>query len=148
MILDTIENSDRYIGLHKNFAKAFEYIKSQNLHTLEPGKYVIDGTELFSAVSLKEGVITADAKFEAHQNYIDIQYCVSGVEKIGWSPKNTCSQPKAEYNAEKDVTFYNDEPVTYFQLIPEQFVIFFPEDVHAPMIGEGLIKKLVLKIKL
>ena len=29
-----------------------------------------------------------------------------------------------------------------------QFAIFYPEDVHAPMIGEGMIKKLVLKIKL
>ena len=25
---------------------------------------------------------------------------------------------------------------------------YYPEDVHAPMIGEGLIKKLVVKVKL
>ncbi|MBP8115537.1 MAG: YhcH/YjgK/YiaL family protein, partial [Chitinophagaceae bacterium] len=36
----------------------------------------------------------------------------------------------------------------YFQLTNGQFVIFFPEDVHAPMIGEGDIKKLVIKVKL
>ena len=31
----------------------------------------------------------------------------------------------------------NDTPDTFFQLTDGQFAIFFPEDVHAPMIGEG-----------
>ena len=37
---------------------------------------------------------------------------------------------------------------TFFQLTDGQFAIFFPEDVHAPMIGEGTIKKLVIKVKI
>jgi beta-galactosidase beta subunit len=36
----------------------------------------------------------------------------------------------------------------YFGLTDNQFAIFYPEDVHAPMIGDGVIKKLVIKIKL
>jgi biofilm protein TabA len=36
----------------------------------------------------------------------------------------------------------------YFQLTDGQFGIFYPEDVHAPMIGEGEIKKLVFKVKI
>jgi len=36
----------------------------------------------------------------------------------------------------------------YFQLTNHQFAIFFPEDVHAPMIGEGQIKKMVIKVKI
>jgi beta-galactosidase beta subunit len=35
-----------------------------------------------------------------------------------------------------------------FQLTDGQFVIFYPGDVHAPMIGEGEIKKLVFKVKI
>jgi len=58
------------------------------------------------------------------------------------------TQQKGEYNAEKDVVFYNDAPDMYFQLTNNQFAIFFPEDVHAPMIGEGEIKKLVIKVKI
>ena len=56
--------------------------------------------------------------------------------------------PNGDYNAEKDVQFYNDTPETFFQLRDGQFAIFFPEDVHAPMIGEGTIKKLVIKVKI
>ena len=44
--------------------------------------------------------------------------------------------------------FYSDAPDMYFQLNDNQFAIFFPEDIDAPMIGEGEIKKLVIKVKL
>jgi len=32
-------------------------------------------------------------------------------------------------------------------LKPRHFTIYFPDDVHAPMIGEGPIKKMVVKIR-
>lgn len=148
MIIDSLANAHRYVHLHKHFAKAFEYIASQDLAAIEPGKFAIDGTELHASVSLKDGVKAADAKFEAHNNYIDIQVCPTGTEQIGWKPRSACTQPKGEYNPEKDVIFYNDQPDTYFNLQAGQFAIFYPEDVHAPMIGEGPIKKMVLKVKL
>ena len=148
MIIDTLDNADKYTGLHPRFAKAFEFIKSQNLETIEPGKFPIDGTEVHASVTLKDGVKAEEAKFEAHNNYIDIQVCPTGKEQLGWKPRNKCISPKAEYNAEKDVTFFNDKPDTYFELNAGQFAIFYPEDVHAPMIGEGPIKKLVVKVKL
>src|SRR5437763_234139 len=114
MIIDTLINADKYISLHKNFAKAFEFIKSQNLETIQPGKFEIDGKDLHASVSEKDGVKQADAKFEAHNNYIDIQVCPTGSEELGWKPRNKCVNPKDEYNTEKDVIFYNDKPDTYF----------------------------------
>ncbi|HEV8079726.1 MAG TPA: YhcH/YjgK/YiaL family protein [Chitinophagaceae bacterium] len=62
--------------------------------------------------------------------------------------EQTAKDQKGEYNAEKDVVFYSDVPDMYFELTDNQFAIFFPEDVHAPMIGEGGIKKLVVKVKI
>ena len=148
MVLDSLINADKYARLHKSFSKAFEFIASQNLETIEPGKYPIDGTDLHASVSSKDGVTEQEAKFEAHNNYIDIQVCPAGTEQIGWKPRDKCTNPKGEYNPEKDVLFYNDKPDTYFDLQQGQFAIFFPEDVHAPMIGQGPIKKLVVKVKL
>jgi biofilm protein TabA len=46
------------------------------------------------------------------------------------------------------VLFYADAPDMHFSLKDGQFVIFYPEDVHAPMIGEGPIKKLVVKVRI
>ncbi|MGE5522008.1 MAG: YhcH/YjgK/YiaL family protein [Candidatus Dadabacteria bacterium] len=148
MILDILTNSDNYVSLHKRFEKAFEFLKTQDLKTIEVGKYPIVGTDIHASVSYKDGVQVSDAKFEAHNNYIDIQVCIAGNEKLGWKPRSKSSEPKGEYNVEKDVIFYNDKPDTYFDLKEGQFAIFFPEDVHAPMIGQGPIKKIVIKVKL
>jgi biofilm protein TabA len=148
MIIDSLDNIDKYKALHPRFAKAFDYLRTVDLATIEPGKYPVDGTDIHASVSAKEGVTKEAAKFEAHDHYIDIQVCPSGSETLGWRSRSTCSNVKEAYNAEKDVTFFSDKPDTYFQLQAGQFAIFFPEDVHAPMIGEGEIKKLVIKVKL
>lgn len=148
MIIDSLENAEKYYSVHPRFAKAFEYLKSQDLQALEVGKYVIEEGALTAAVTAKDGVKAEEAKFEAHNKFIDIQVVISNNEKMGWSTRSTCKDPVADYNPEKDVIFFKDKPGMYFELKPAQFVIFFPEDVHAPMIGEGPIKKLVVKVKI
>jgi biofilm protein TabA len=150
MIIDTIKNASKYYSVHPLFQKAFEYIASQNLADLPDGKTEIDGDNLKLIVSNKNGMTAEEsiAKFECHNSYMDIQLCIKGKETMGWKPRENCTSQRGEYNAEKDVVFYNDAPEMYFQLNDGQFAIFFPEDVHAPMIGEGTIKKLVVKVKI
>jgi biofilm protein TabA len=149
MIIDTLQSAEKYYGLHKNFKAAFDYLTSTDLNTVEVGKFdIADGVK--AIVSDNEGKTAGVAceKFECHNQNIDIQVCIRGNETIGWKPRPDCIQPKDGYNSEKDVTFFADAPDMYFNLKGGQFVIFYPEDVHAPMIGEGLIKKAVLKIRI
>ena len=151
MIIDTIENASKYFSVHPLFAKAFEYIKSTDLANIEIGKYdIADG--LKAIFSDKAGMSAAEsiAKFECHDKNIDIQLCINGKETIGWKPRQNCTAPKGEYNPDKDVNFFNDVPDMYFGLTNGQFAIFFPEDVHAPMIAadEHSIRKLVIKVKI
>jgi biofilm protein TabA len=149
MIIDTIANASKYFSVHPLFAKAFDYINSTDLSNTEDGKYEIDGDNIKAIISNKNGMTAEEstAKFECHNNYIDIQLCIKGKETFGWKPRENCTQQKGDYNPEKDVLFYDDAPEMYFDLNDGQFAIFFPEDVHAPMIGEGPIKKLVIKVK-
>lgn len=150
MILDSLSNAGKYAGLNPLFAKAFAYINSVDLASLEVGKFDIDGENLRGIVSDKNGVKAEEstAKFECHNAHIDIQVCIRGKETLGWKPRNTCVAPRGEYNAEKDVLFYDDAPDMFFGMTDNQFAIFYPEDVHAPMIGDGPIKKLVIKVKI
>ena len=150
MIIDSLKSAARYTSLHPLFAKAFEYLNTTDLSTLEDGKFEIDGDNIRGIMASKNGMTAAEsiAKFECHNKHIDIQVCIKGNETIGWKPRLNCVSQRGEYNIEKDVLFYDDAPDTYFGLTDMQFVIFYPEDVHAPMIGEGMVKKLVLKIKL
>ena len=50
-------------------------------------------------------------------------------------------------NTQKDVMFYDDEPSTYFTLGEGEIGIFFPQDAHAPLVGDGRVKKAVVKVK-
>lgn len=150
MIIDTLSNAEKYFCIHPLFAKAFEYINSLNLNTIEDGNYEIHGDELRAIVSNKHGKTINEAifRFECHNKNIDIQLCLNGQEQIGWKSRQACVQQQGEYDPMKDVVFYNDAPDMYFQLSNQQFAIFFPEDVHAPMIGKGEIKKMVIKVKI
>jgi YhcH/YjgK/YiaL family protein len=150
MIIDTIKNASKYFSVHPLFVKAFAYINATDLANTEDGKYEIDGDLLKAIISNKTGVAAAAsvAKFECHNKHIDIQLCIKGVEEIGWKPREKCVTPNGGYNEEKDVQLYNEQPDMYFRLTDGQFAIFFPEDVHAPMIGDAAIKKLVIKVKI
>ena len=149
MIVDTIQNASRYFSVHPLFARAFEYIQQTDLANAADGKS--DIAEGLKAIYSNKPGTTAEAslaKFECHNNNIDIQLCINGKETIGWKPREKCVTANGGYNPEKDVQFYSEQPDMYFQLTNGQFAIFFPEDVHAPMIGEGEIKKLVIKVKI
>ena len=149
MIIDTLNNGSKYTSLHPLFATAFDFMKENDLANLADGVIEIQ-EDLKVIVSNGNGKTreTSLQKFECHDKNIDIQVCVNGVETIAWKPRVKCESPNGDYNPEKDVRFFNDTPDMDFQLTNNQFVIFYPTDVHAPMIGEGAIKKLVFKVKI
>ena len=147
MIVDTLANAGKYYSVHPLFAAAFAYIGATDLAAVADGKAdIAEGLKAIISTAAGKTKEASLAKFECHDRHIDIQLCISGVETIGWKPREKCVNPNGEYNPEKDVRFFHDNPDMYFLLTGGQFAIFFPEDVHAPMIGEGTIKKLVIKV--
>ena len=149
MIIDTIQNASKYFSLHPLFAKAFEFINQNDLANTPDGKSdIADGLKAIFSNAAGKTKETSLAKFECHNKNIDIQLCINGTETIGWKPREKCVSPNGDYNDEKDVQFFLDEPDMFFQLTNGQFAIFYPEDVHAPMIGDADIKKLVIKVRI
>ncbi len=149
MIVDTIQNAARYFSVHPLFEKAFAFIKETDLANAADGKSdIAEGLKAIFSNAAGKTKEASLAKFECHNKNIDIQVCINGLETIGWAPREKCVTPNGEYNEEKDVQLYHDGADTFFQLSNGQFAIFFPEDVHAPMIGDGPIKKLVIKVKI
>jgi len=150
MILDDLNNISKYVHVHPRFEKAFAYLTSTEVEYLQPGKYELDGDHIYAMVVNDNGVAMLDStsEFECHNTYIDIQYVFGGLETVGYKSRLTCVEPRGEYDAKKDVLFYEDAPDFFFKLFPGQFGIYFPDDVHAPMIGEGKIRKVVMKIRL
>lgn len=98
------------------------------------------------SIDEREGRTGHTAHLEAHRRYIDIQYTIEGPEEIDWSPRASCVVPAGPFDSERDIMFFQDRPGTWFEVPPGRFAIFFPEDAHAPLGGQGPLKKAVVKI--
>ena len=148
MIIDKIENSHRYKGLNTRIEKAFGYIRNTDLKNIQPGRYEIDGENVFALVSEYKTKSEQEGKLEAHRKYIDVQYVIEGVELMGYAP--LAGQKVLDpYKEENDIVFFKgDKSVT--KVSEGMFAIFFPEDVHMPGISSeniSEVKKLVIKVR-
>lgn len=147
MIIDTIDNLSKYVALNPLFADVVEFLKTNDLQTMEAGKYPIKDKDLFLNLSLAKQRTKDTAILETHINMIDIQIPITCAETFGYTPLEDL--PDFEYNAEKDITKYGDTKAqTYVTVNPGQMAIFFPQDGHAPCIIEKEeIKKAIFKVK-
>ena len=146
MILSTFSQSSRYAALHPLFPQAFDFIRDKDLDALAPGVHQIVEGKLFAIVEHLDGRTREAAKLEAHRKHIDIQMVLNGDETMGWRTLSECKEPLAEYSPERDIVFFGDEPASWVHVPPGGFCIFFPEDAHAPLVGNGKIRKVIFKI--
>lgn len=147
MIIDDLKNLKNYESVNPLFPKVIEFLKNNDLNTMEPGKYDIEGKDLFVNVTVAKGKTPDQAVIETHNKMIDIQIPITGAETFGYTPRENL--PAAEYNAEKDITKIPDLAAeSYITCQPGMMAIFFPQDGHAPCItGAPEIKKAIFKVK-
>lgn len=149
MILDKLENAALYASISQNLKIGFDFLKNTDLTHLEQGKYEIEGKNVFALVSEYQSKAHQDCQPEAHRNYADIQYIVSGREIIGFATLNN-QTVTGEYNTDKDIIFFSGE-TTPLILEAGMFAVFFPQDVHRPCMqldGPEKVKKVVVKLRI
>lgn len=147
MVLGSLKNTSRVELLHPRFKAFFDFVKANDLLNMEQKVYELDGKNLFVINTEIEGKTVEDAALEGHEKYIDIQMLLQGSEAFGWKALEDGEEISQVYDAEKDLVFYADEADEIINMQPGQFMIFFPEDLHAPGISEGSIRKVIAKIK-
>ena len=159
MIIDKIENINTYKNLSNRLSKAFDYIINTDLKNTAPGKYDIDGENIFALINEYQTKPESEGKLEAHRKFIDVQYVIAGEELMGYVPLGNPAYAKAsagkqeiieEYKEENDVIFYKGEK-SFTKVEEGMFAIFFPSDVHMPGINSGKsikVKKLVIKVRI
>jgi YhcH/YjgK/YiaL family protein len=152
MILDNLDSALLYGGLGERIAIGLSLLNEDRVRNAAPGRYEVDGENLFYNVDEYETKPIEEGRFEIHRKYLDIQYIVSGTECIGVSPLEGLTE-KMPYDGEKDVAFYHFEP-TASKLVLKQgmFVIFWPNEPHMPCrrIGDTSVKvkKIVVKVRM
>jgi YhcH/YjgK/YiaL family protein len=147
LVIDSLDRNPRYRALHPLFGRAFEFLAGADLASLPAGRTSIDGDRLYVSIDHVEGRGREGARLEAHRRYIDIQLTIAGTEHIGWRPLDACQVPDGTFAADRDVGFFVDRPETWLVVPARHFVIFFPEDAHAPLAGAGPLKKAIVKVQ-
>lgn len=147
MVVDRLENLEKYASLNPLFAQAIEFIKSHNLQEMEIGKTELQGADLVVNVAQTAPKTQEQAKLETHHAFIDIQIPLSGTEVMGYTAGADCIPADASYDAAKDITFFEGLAESYIPVKPGMFAIFFPQDGHAPGITPEGVKKVIVKVK-
>ena len=146
MILTNIPNLSRYADVHPNLKTAIDFLQNNDLAALTGDKIEVDGDKVFVKLANTQLLAPEDAKLEVHNKYLDIQIPLSASESFGWASRDELKEPKSEFDEKKDLLFFADKPSSYVNVLPGQCIIFFPEDAHAPLVGEGNIQKVIVKV--
>lgn len=148
MIYDLIENKALYMKLGEKYEKAFAFIEKAMKEDVATGKHIIDGDNVYANVS--EYDTKTEGVYEAHKDYIDLQFVLSGHEEIYWKNIKDCT-PTTEYDKDGDYLLLTAENPVVLDMPEGAFAILYPDDVHAPCRAYkevSHVKKIVVKIKM
>jgi YhcH/YjgK/YiaL family protein len=159
VILDTLENLERYRGLDPHLDRGLEELRAFRSgkpgFPLEDGRHGLAGAELYASISSYLSQAPEAKLFEAHRRYLDVQVVFEGRETLYWAPLGRLRLEK-EYSASEDIAFYSLGAGGLGQglvLEPGLFVVLFPQDGHKPGCHPAggqpqAVRKLVLKVRL
>lgn len=149
MVIDLLKNCEKYYVLSTGIARALQYLQNTDFTSVAPGKYHLEGDNLFAIVQEYETLDAATEQMEGHKKYIDVQYVASGEEMVGLALLSN-QQVSKPYSDEEDYMLYSNQPDFYTKLSTGMFMIFYPTDPHMPCLrvdnAPGKVKKVVVKV--
>lgn len=148
MLYGTLKHLDSYRGIHPGVMRGLEILRDTDFSQLEDARYEVDGDNLFFFLQSYESKPANDTP-EAHKKYVDIQFLVSGRERMGVAPLEDMVEV-AEARPEGDIWLYHG-PTDEILLTGDRFAALWPEDAHAPGIavdGPERCRKCVVKVKI
>jgi YhcH/YjgK/YiaL family protein len=138
-----------YKSLSRGMRAALDFLEREDLPSLQPGRHDIIGDACYANVSSYSSKPEEQGVWEAHRKYIDVQYVLSGRERIGFSCIDKLKVCK-EYDEEQDYLLL--EGNGDFALVESgMFAVFAPQDAHMPGIAvesPGPVRKIVVKVRL
>ena len=147
MIFDQIKNLSSYRTVLPGIAAVEAFLSTADLPSLAAGKIQLGGGVVCNVNRYEP---KAESKWEAHRNYIDLQYVVKGAETMVYAALDDAKDAD-DYNAQKDLQFFGGvSRAVSMDFTDGDFALFFPQDVHMPGLKnkntEGEVLKLVFKI--
>jgi len=146
MVFDDIGNVSLYFGLGPGIARALAHVSGTDFATVEPGRYELE-QGCYCMVQDYETAPREQKRFEAHRQYVDVQFIASGEERIGHALIDTLREVEV-YDESKDVVWFVGEG-NFVTTCPGTFMILFPHDAHMPGVSVAqadAVRKVVVKV--
>lgn len=146
MIIDSIDNCDKYVSLHKDFDKVFSFLRE--LKEDVKGTTVLEKDNVWANVIEVQEMPKSVKVFEAHRNFLDVHYILEGEVKFGYG-NIARLKSKRPYNAVEDYELFEGE-VNAITLKKGDFMITFPEDAHIPdyeKTNDDKLVRVVVKVR-
>jgi biofilm protein TabA len=147
MVLDRLDNAAPYQALLPRLRQAFDFLRSADLAGLPQGRHDVAGNDLFALVQEYRTKPGSEGFWESHRKYIDVQYVVAGVERMGYANLATLAV-RQPYDADKDLLIL-DGSGDFLTVGAGMFTIFAPQDAHMPCLAAGepaAVRKVVIKV--
>ena len=150
MVVDTLKNIELYKGLSPDIYAGLQFLSNAK-EDIELGTYPINDN-VKAIVTSYETVDEFVRGYESHKHVIDIQYPITGLERVKWSPVEGMNV-NIPYDETIDRAFFKDPSAqgTHVDIGNGIFAIMFPEDGHGPQhkVGEKeVIKKITIKVSI
>ena len=150
MILQTLDSTLLDSSYPEAIKKALSYLRNTDFSSLEDGEYELDGRDVYARVFRLENREMKDSHPEYHDEYIDIQYWLSGSALMGWLARR--SMDYELFSAEGDLFLLKDDPAEerFIEVRKGDYMILFPSDIHRPDIKTGesdKCRKVVIKVR-
>ena len=148
MIFDTLKHISAYKGLSANMDRAIDFILNTDFSAMPAERFEVDGANVYGFIKEPELRCPADAQFEAHRRYADIQIALTDGEVINYLPLEKVEKWLA-FDEEKDIMFSDvDEKGIAVPVNAGEFMMLFPQDAHMPCLKGCAEKnrKVVIKV--
>lgn len=130
--------------------RAIEALQELDLLTMEPGRYELEGDQLFLLIQDVETRTFDESKSEVHGKYADIQMPLTASERYGYALPQIGLAAIEDCLESKDFAFYKKVDNEFFMTIePGTFVLFIPGELHRSCLSVGektTLRKAVIKI--
>lgn len=147
MIIDSLKGLERYTSFHPHFQKAFDFIRKEKLEQLPVGLHPIEGDELLCQIWEGDATTRENATLMAHDSYIMIHLLLEGSEIIAHKDRSNCDAEQALYKESEDLLLFKEQGENLVSLSPGNLAILFPHDAYTAAIGNGPIKKAIIRVR-
>ena len=147
MIMDNIRNASKYYCIGDAFAKALRYLQTEPLADKPVGDYELEGRAIYVMVRDYETKTPDKGRWEAHRKHADVQFVVSGRERMGYSLAHAMKD-LGDYNPDKD-TYHLEGKGDFVEMSEGCFAIFLPGEIHMPAMAiddSRMVRKVIVKV--